>query len=343
MRSIYLSDPVHPDVHAGLAALGEVRLGYGHSGVSYEDVCADIEAVVLRAERFGRDKIASSPNLRIIARHGVGVDHVDIEAATEAGVWVTVAAGSNSRAVAEYVFALLLAVARRVHSGSARTAAGQWATAKPHLTGFELNGRTLGLVGFGNVARRVVDIAQGFGMHTMAHDPFVAPAAMHALGARAATLRDVVAGSDVLSLHLPLTEHTRHLIDATSIASMKPGAVLINTSRGGLVDENALLQALLDGHLGGAGLDVLAGESLDMKNPLPHSTLVNGNVPNLVLTPHVAGQTTEAFLAAGTEALTAIRQVMAGEPPSAAINDVSVSGVRRDDPNTGLDDRMFRA
>lgn len=328
MPSIYLSDPVHPNVLAGLAALGQVHLGYGQTAVSYEDVCADVDAVVLRAERFDRDKIAMSPRLRLIARHGVGLDNVDIDAATAAGVWVTVATGSNSRAVAEYVFALLLAVARRVHSGAARTAAGEWATAKPHLTGFEIWGRTLGLVGFGNIARLVLGIAQGFGMRAVVHDPFIAQAEIHALGARATTLRDVVTESDVLSLHLPLTEQTTQIIDAEALASMKPGAVLINTSRGDLVDEGALHQALRDGRLAGAGLDVLAGESVDMKNPIPYSSVAINDVPNLVLTPHVAGQTTEAFLAAGTEALASIRQVLTGERPTAAINTVGTSSAR---------------
>ena len=174
MPTFYVSDEIHTDVLAELSALGQVHLGYGPDAVRYQDVRDGIDAVLLRAERFDREKIDSSPRLRIIARHGVGTDNVDIDAATDAGVWVTTTPGSNSRAVAEHVFALLLSLARKVPYGAAQTTSGQWASAKPHMNGFELHGRTLGLLGFGNIARMVAGIAQGFGMHVLVHDPFVA-------------------------------------------------------------------------------------------------------------------------------------------------------------------------
>ncbi|MEX5301348.1 hydroxyacid dehydrogenase [Kocuria sabuli] len=323
MTTIYVSDPIHPEVLAELTTLGQVHRGYGETAVDYTEVSHEVEAVLLRAERFDAIKIAASPRLRIIARHGVGTDNVDIDAATTAGIWVTTTPGSNSRAVAEHVFALLLSLARRTPYGATGTAAGAWAELKPQINGFELHGRTLGLLGFGNIARMVATIAHGFGMDVVAHDPYVEDAAVEATGARPATAQEVITGADVLSLHLPLTPQTTHLIDAATLASMKPGAVLINTSRGGLVDEAALAQALVEGHLAGAGLDVLEGESVDMKNPLPHSVIDVAQVPNLVVTPHVAGQTAEAFLAAGTDALAAIRQVVAGDRPATAVNDVT--------------------
>jgi D-3-phosphoglycerate dehydrogenase len=323
MTTIYVSDPIHREVLSELSTLGQVHLGYGGTAVRYEDVCTEVEAVLLRAERFDAAKIAASPRLRIIARHGVGTDNVDIDAATAAGVWVTTTPGSNSRAVAEHVFALLLSLARRPPYGATGTAAGAWAELKPQMNGFELHGRTLGLLGFGNIARMVATIAHGFGMHVVAHDPFVDDDAITAAGARPATAAAVIAAANVLSLHLPLTNQTAHLLDGPALASMKPGAVLINTSRGGLIDETALAQALTEGHLAAAGLDVLEGESVDMKNPLPHSTIDPAGVPNLIVTPHVAGQTTEAFLAAGTGALAAIRQVLVGDRPATAINDVA--------------------
>jgi D-3-phosphoglycerate dehydrogenase len=323
MTTVYVSDPIHADVLAELTTLGRVHLGYGETAVDYTDVSHEVEAVLLRAERFDAAKIAASPRLRIIARHGVGSDNVDIDAATAAGVWVTTTPGSNSRAVAEHVFALLLSLARRTPYGATGTAAGAWAELKPQINGFELHGRTLGLLGFGNIARMVAGIAHGFGMEVLAHDPYVDDDAVSATGARPATAGEVIAGADVLSLHLPLTTGTRHLVDAAALASMKPGAVLINTSRGGLIDEAALAQALIDGHLAGAGLDVLEGESVDMKNPQPHSGIDVARVPNLLVTPHVAGQTAEAFLAAGTDALAAIRHALAGDRPATAINDVA--------------------
>ncbi|WP_411730499.1 hydroxyacid dehydrogenase [Paeniglutamicibacter sp.] len=324
MPTFYVSDQIHEDVLAQLASLGQVHLGYGKDAVTYESISHEVDAVLLRAERFDRDKIAASPRLRIIARHGVGTDNVDIDSATAAGIWVTTTPGSNSRAVAEHVFALLLSMARNVPYGSAATAQGQWSEAKPHMVGFELHGKTLGLLGFGNISRMVLDIAKGFGMHALVHDPYVEAAGIEAAGAQPATLAQAIAGSDVLSLHLPLTEQTTHLIDAVALATMRRGAVLINTSRGGLVDETALVTALRDGHLAAAGLDVLEGESVDMKDPLPHSRIPVGGVPNLIVTPHVAGQSAEAFLAAGTAALAAIRCALAGDVPPHAVNTVAI-------------------
>ncbi|WP_262107472.1 hydroxyacid dehydrogenase [Arthrobacter sp. Marseille-P9274] len=322
MHTFYVSDPIHPDVLDELNTLGQVHLGYGENAVPYALISDQVDAVLLRAERFDREKIQASPRLRIIARHGVGSDNVDISAATEAGVFVTVTPGSNSRAVAEHVFALLLALARKVPYGAWETAAGRWDEAKANMNGFELHGKTLGLLGFGNIARMVLSIAQGFGMKALVHDPFVEPSVIGAAGALPASRDEVLAESDVVSLHLPLTEETTQLINADTLAAMRPGSVLINTSRGGLIDEPALVAALTGGHLAAAALDVVQGESVDMKNPLPHSGLPIGGLPNLIVTPHVGGQSSEAFLAAGTGALAAIRQVLAGEHPAHALNTV---------------------
>jgi phosphoglycerate dehydrogenase-like enzyme len=323
MNTFYVSDPIHPDVLEEVNALGQVHLGYGGNAVPYALISNQVDAVLLRAERFDREKIQASPRLRIIARHGVGTDNVDIAAATDAGVWVTTTPGSNSRAVAEHVFALLLSLARKVPYGATQTAAGHWNEAKAHMNGFELHGKTLGLLGFGNISRMVLSIAQGFGMHALIHDPFVEAAVIEAAGAQPATFAETIAGSDVLSLHLPLTKDTAHLINSATLAAMKPGSVLINTSRGGLIDETALVEALTGGRLAAAGLDVLEGESVDMKDPLPHSVLPIADLPNLIVTPHVAGQSAEAFLAAGSGALAAIRQALAGEQPTYAVNSIA--------------------
>ncbi|KIQ18419.1 hydroxyacid dehydrogenase, partial [Rhodococcus sp. MEB064] len=141
MHNFYVSDPIHPDALTELSELGRVHLGYGDKAVRYTDICGDVDAVLLRAETFTRDMIAASPKLTIIARHGVGTDNVDLDAAAEHRVWVTTTPGSNSRAVAEHVFALLLSVARRTPTASAGVAAGQWAELKPSLNGVELGGR----------------------------------------------------------------------------------------------------------------------------------------------------------------------------------------------------------
>ncbi|KIQ10376.1 2-hydroxyacid dehydrogenase, partial [Rhodococcus sp. MEB064] len=188
-----------------------------------------------------------------------------------------------------------------------------------------LGGRTLGLVGFGNIARIVADIARGFGMRLTVADPFVDDSVVTAAGATLVSFDDLVATSDVISLHVPLTDDTAHLVDADVLRRMRQGAILVNTSRGGLIDESALLDALTDGHLGGAALDVLSGESIDMKNPLPYTALSdhNAGLDNLIITPHIAGQTDRALLTAGREAVDCIRTALAGRAPRNAVAPVS--------------------
>ena len=322
MTAIYVSEPVHDDVLDELRDIGEVHLGYGPAAVAYQQVRHTVDAVMLRTEVFDRDKIVDSPRLKIIARHGVGSDNVDVDAATEADVWVTITPGRNSRAVAEHVFALALALARKIPTAAARTRSGQWSEGKAALTGFELHARTLGLLGLGSIGSLVLQIARGFGMQVLVTDPAVDSARVASLGARKVEFDDLLAGSDVLSLHLPLTGTTRRIIDAAALARLRPGALLINTARGGLVDEAALVDALRTGHLRGAAVDVLEAEALDAKDPLPHSTLPIAELDDLIVTPHVAGQTDESLREVGHAAVTCIRQALAGAVPDNHINTV---------------------
>ena len=324
MTTIYVSDPVHDDVLTELGELGEIHLGYGPAAVTYQQVQHTVDAVLLRGEVFDREKITNSPQLKIIARHGVGHDNVDLDAASDADVWVTTTPGRNSRAVAEHVFALALALARRIPTAAGRTRAGRWSQGKAELTGFELHGRTLGLLGLGSIGSLVLQIARGFGMRVLVTDPVLDSAQVAALGARKVELDDLLAGSDVLSLHVPLTPTTRHIVDAAALAALRPGAVLVNTSRGGLVDEGALVDDLRSGHLAGAALDVLEAEAVDMKNPLPHTAVPIAALDNLIVTPHVAGQTEESLREVGRAALTCIRQALAGAVPDNHLNTVRV-------------------
>lgn len=328
MPVIYVSDPIDPDVLTDLQLRADVHLGYGETAVSYLDIAAQVEAVLLRGETFGRDKIEASPRLRIIARHGVGTDNVDIEAATEHSIWVTTTPGSNSRAVAEHVFALALALTRHVVFGARATQSGQWAEAKPHMQGFELSGRTLGLIGFGSVARIVHQIGDALGMQTLVCDPFLRPAQIEEAGAHPASLDRLISASDVLSVHVPLTQETAGLLGAEQLDSMKPHAILINTSRGGVIDESALAEALEQKKLGGAALDVLEGESIDMRHPIGHSPIAARDLSNLLVTPHVAGQTDEAFTAAGRGAYRSIEQALRGETPDFPANRPAAAAAR---------------
>jgi D-3-phosphoglycerate dehydrogenase len=320
MTTIYVSDPIHQQVLDDLVTLGEIHLGYGPQAIAYREVCDRVDAVMLRTETFTAEKIAASPRLKVIARHGVGSDNVDIPAATEHGVWVTVTPGQNSQSVAEHVFALILGLARHIPAAAAATVNGQWAAARDALVGGELHGKTLGLIGLGSIGSRVVPMAAGFGMTVLVTDPYITPEQAAAAGARKVDREELLATADVISLHVPLTSDTRHTINADAIARLKPGCLLVNTARGGLIDETALVQALQSGHLGGAALDVIEAESVDMKDPLPHNRIPLGDLPTLIVTPHVAGQTDDSLRNVGAAALTCIRQALAGRTPNHALN-----------------------
>ena len=225
---------------------------------------------------------------RVVGRLGVGLDNIDVAACEAKGMKVIPATGANALAVAEYVVGTALVLLRGAYLSSAAVASGKWPRAALSA-GRETAGKTLGLVGFGSIGQLTATRARALGMEVIAHDPLLGAGhpAYAAAGVRAAGLDEVVRAADVVSLHVPLVESTRNLFSAARIASMKPGAVLVNTARGGIVDEVALVRALKDGHLAGAAIDVFAAE------PLPASPHFE-DCPNLILTPHVAGVTAEA-------------------------------------------------
>jgi D-3-phosphoglycerate dehydrogenase len=331
MSVIFVSSPIHEDVLEGLKKLGTVFCGYGPDAVSYDDVKSEVEAVLLRSGTFTARMIDDAPKLRIIARHGVGTDTVDIPAATARNVWVTNTPGANSRAVAEHVFALVLALCRKIPIASTRTRNGNWSRDRMGLTGIELNGRTIGLLGLGNIGAHVARIAEGFGMTVLVTDPALRQESDP--GLHLVPFDELVRESDILSLHLPLLPSTRNIIDAAVIGRMKDHAILVNTARGGLIDESALVDALRNGKLSGAALDVLDAENADMTDPLPHNQVPLTEFPNLIVTPHVGGQTQESLMRVGHIATDAIRSVLEGGRPTCAVNDVSPSA-------TGADHRI---
>ncbi len=271
-----------------------------HHDVLYDpDLCTDrsrlldqmagVEALFTRNRtRIDQELIAAAPDLRVVGRLGVGLDNIDMKGCEQAGVQVISAAGENAVSVAEYVIGAMLVVVRGVFGMTPSMIAGEWPR-QGHAFGHELMGKTMGLVGYGTIARQVATRAAGLGMEVIAHDPFV-PDDDSAWGpVRSVDLESLLATSDVISVHVPLSDATRNLIDAPALGRMKPTAVLINTSRGGIVDETALAEALLVGKLGGAALDVFASEPLG-----PEPAAVFATVPNLLLTPHVAGNTRES-------------------------------------------------
>lgn len=250
---------------------------------------ADALALIVRNRTQVRGSLLEhAPRLRVVGRLGVGLDNIDLPACKARGIDVIPALGANAQAVAEYVVGTAMLLLRGLRGSSDEVAAGAWP--RPRMSdGREVGGKTLGLLGFGDIGRRTARLAQAVGMRVLAHDPMLDAAsplwAQADVGCR--SLDDLLGESDVLSLHVPLTPATRGLLDAARLARMREGSVLINTARGGVVDETALARALRDGHLAGAALDVFEHE------PLPAGSVLAG-VPNLLLTPHIAGVTRES-------------------------------------------------
>lgn len=238
--------------------------------------------------------LEAAPGLVVVGRLGVGLDNIDLPACRARHIEVIPATGANALAVAEYVIATAMVLLRGAYLSSAEVAAGNWP--RPRLSGGrEIGGKTLGLVGFGGIGRLTARLAQALGMHVLAHDPLVAPDdalwARHDVAPR--DIDALLAEADVVSLHVPLTDATRGLMDPARIARMKPGAVLINTARGGIVNEPALADALREGRLAGAALDVFDREPLPAGSPL-------AGTPNLILTPHIGGVTRESNIRVST-------------------------------------------
>ncbi|MFO1311084.1 MAG: hydroxyacid dehydrogenase [Burkholderiales bacterium] len=247
------------------------------------------DAIVVRNRTEVRGALLDAlPRCRVVGRLGVGLDNIDVAACEARGMKVIPATGANALAVAEYVVGTAMMLLRGAYQSSAEVAAGRWPRTALS-SGREISGKTLGLVGFGSIGQLTARLARGLGMEVVAFDPGLGAdhPAYAAAGVRPTGLDEVVRSADVVSLHVPLTASTRGLVSAARVASMKRGAVLVNTARGGIVDEAALASALKDGRLGGAAMDVFEAE------PLPASPHFDG-CPNLVLTPHVAGITAEA-------------------------------------------------
>jgi D-3-phosphoglycerate dehydrogenase len=304
---------------AGLALLEQA--GCEVAFVSAEGGRAEMERL-LAARRFdgivsrflpiSGAAIASCPSLRAISRAAAGYDIIDVAAATARGIPVTTAAGANAQSVAEFAIGLMLALARDISTHDRATQAGGWERSR---LGLELQGRKLALVGYGAIARRVAAIAAAIGMRVAAWSPRLHEAGDIAPAERAASLQDLLAGAEVVSLHAPQTAATRGMIGAAELALLAPGALLVNTARGGLVDEPALAAALREGRLRGAALDVRPSEPPPAETPL-------AGVPNLLLTPHMGAATTVARGATARAAAANLLDMLLGRPlaPGACVN-----------------------
>lgn len=268
--------------------------------------CANEEAMISKAESLkpkviiseyfritGRIMDAAMPNLRGIVAFGVGYDHIDVDAASERGIYVANAAGANAESVAEHTFALILCLMRKICHLDNFVRSGKWV--KREETGIperfvprDLEGKTIGIIGLGAIGRRVARIARGFNMRVLGYSPRTTPETAREIGVELVDLETLLKESDIVTLHVPLTEETRGMIGYRELCLMKPTAYLINTSRGPVLDEEALIRALEEGKIAGAGLDVFSKEPISPENPLL-------KFDNVVVTPHCAGGSREAL------------------------------------------------
>jgi D-3-phosphoglycerate dehydrogenase len=282
------------------------------AGEDFATALETAQALIVRsATTVSRDLISRAPELRAIGRAGVGVDNVDIEAATERGVAVFNAPGGNTLAAAELTLGLMLSVARKIPEADASLRSGRWDRAA--FEGVELAGKTLGLIGAGRIGGEVAIRCRAFGMAVVVYDPYLTADRADELGVELVDLATVLARADFISIHVPLNDETRGIVGEETLAKMKRTAYLVNASRGGVVDEPALAAALREGAIAGAALDVYETEPLDTDSPLR-------DVPNLVLTPHLGASTAEAQEGVATEVAVKIRAMFESGDVSSAVN-----------------------
>lgn len=305
--------PRFPLDEGGIAAAGGViRAVACRDDAERIAAARDARVLIVSQARISEELCAASPHLVGIVRTGIGLDTVDIPGATRRGVCVAHVPDFCHDEVADSTWALLLAVARKIVLADRRVRGGTWAP-NALLPMSRLRGRALGLVGFGQIARKVAERGRAFGLRLFACDPYVDAATMARWDVEKVSLEDLVAQADIISLHTPLTEQTRGLIGASAFARMKTGAVLVNTSRGPVVDEQALIAAVRSGRLAGAGLDVLATEPPARGNPLLQMDTV-------VLTPHSASTTVEALAELAEKVSRQVVQLLRGEWPTYLAN-----------------------
>lgn len=304
-QRVYVDGPIHEE------ALGMLRrtIEVVPEGVEMGAALPEVHAVLLRTASLGVEAIERARSLRVIARHGVGVDNVAVDAAARRDIPVLITPRANLRSVAEHVFALALAVSRNLIRADRSVRDGRFAS-RDRLLGRELFGATLGVIGLGRVGGEVARMAaQGFGMRVLGYDPWLPPGRIRERDAEPAeTLPDLLRACDLVTVHVPLSRETRGLLGRRELASIRPGSILIQTSRGGVVDEDALVDALRSGHLAGAGIDVYETEPPPEDHPF-------FSLEQVVLTPHTAALTEQAMRRMALDAAQGILDVLGGADP----------------------------
>lgn len=308
---VLVTESIHPNGVKRLAREAETIYLPDRPGETIDQHLPEVDGIVVRTARLSEARLSRAGRLRVIGKHGVGVDNVDLAAARARGIAIVFTPGVNSQAVAEHALTLMLMLARRIPTASRLLREGQFDQARRTIVALDLQGKTLGLVGLGQVGRRLAAICrQGLAMRVLAFDPYVTPAQAAELGVELVSdLTPLLRAADVVSVHAPLTPETRGIIGRDALAELKPTAFLINCARGGLVDEDALLEALQTGRLAGAGLDVFAEEPTPADHPL-------FGLENVVVTPHVAGSSQEALRLMAENVAEDVLRVLRGEQPA---------------------------
>ena len=307
MKKVVISHRLHEDGMAVLAkAKAEVAITNNGDPKAMLPELLDAEGLIIRIGSIDRETMLQAKNLKVIGRPGVGVDDVDVEAATELGIPVVIAPGANTRSVAEHAFALMFACAKDLVHSDREIRKGNF-NVRSSYKAYEILGKTLGLIGYGHIGSILADMASAVGMKIAVYDPFVKKEAIEAKGYRyEADLKEVMKSADVISLHVPLTPQTKNLISTAELALMKPNGIIINCARGGIIDEKALAEALAANKIHSAATDVLATEPVLSTEPLfAHE--------NIIVTPHMAGQTKEAASGVATMAAEGVMAVINGE------------------------------
>ena len=311
MVKILISDPIAPEGIDLLKAQAEVDVKRGLKPQELMDVLGDYEALIVRSEtQVTSEVIQAGERLQVIARAGIGVDNIDLKAATSMGIAVVNAPTGNTVAAAEHTLALILSLARNVPQAHQSLKQGKWE--RSTFMGIEVRNKTLGIIGLGRVGSEVARRAQSFGMSLIAYDPFVAPDYARILGVELVPMEKLLSDADFVTIHTPLGAGTHHLIGSRELAMMKPGARLVNVARGELIDDEALIKALDQEKLAGAALDVFSQEPPG-ESPVVHH-------PKVVVTPHLGASTREAQREVAIEVAEQVMAVLRGEPARNTVN-----------------------
>ena len=317
MPKVLVADPIAPEGIEILKTVAEVDVKTGLSKDELAAIIGEYDALAVRSEtKVTAEIIAAATKLKIIGRAGVGVDNIDVEAATNRGILVVNSPEGNTLAAAELTVAMLLALARNIAPADQALRAGKWDRKK--YMGSEVYGKTVGVIGLGKIGREVVSRLQAFGMSVLGYDPFLKPEQAEALGIKLADLDTLYRESDYITVHVPKTKETTGMINADKIALMKPTVRLINVARGGILDETAVAEAVKSGRIAGAAIDVYTTEPAPADNPLL-------GVANILTTPHLGASTEEAQVNVALDIAEQIVEVLNGKPARAAVNMPSVS------------------